>query len=159
MIENWIDTLCEVWGGISDQRFGSVRSPYLIKRSEFPSSIDPTDLDRNPLALTIPAALQPKYAMGNKHLTWYGVTEFHVSPDIDKGRLPSLIIWPGLILRAAASHVQLSGKVANFVIVDQRDGIAGPLELQYGNEAKHWGFMVTWMVEESPDGVALPVSA
>ena len=157
MIESWIDNLCEVWE--ISTGLGMVRSPKLIKRAEFPSSIDPADLAVNPVALTISASLQPKYSMGNKHLTWYGVTEFHVSPDLDRGRLPELLPWYGRILRAAAAHVTLGGTVVNFVIVDRSDGIQGPLALQYGNEAEHWGFMVNWMVDENPTSAELPVSA
>jgi hypothetical protein len=73
--------------------------------------------------------------------------------------LPSLIHWYGYILRAAAAHVQLSGTVGNFVIMDRADAIEGPLELKYGNEASHWGFTVKWMVEETPTNADLPVSA
>jgi hypothetical protein len=158
MIETWIDNLAKVWE-FNGPGFQMVRSFKLIENSDFPSAINPQDLDKNPIALTIPAAIQPKYAMGHKHFTWYGVTEFHVAPDLERSRLPSLIHWYGLILRAAASHVQLNGTANNFVIVDRQDGILGPLELQYGDEAKHWGFIVNWMVEETPDSVELPVTA
>jgi hypothetical protein len=158
MIETWIDNLAKVWE-FNGPGFHTVRSYKLIEKSEFPSSIDPQDLDVNPIALTIPGSLQPKIAMGNKHLTWYGVTEFHVAPDKDYGRMPSLIFWYGLILRAAATHVQLNGTVGNFVIVDRQDGILGPVSMRYGNEAEHWGFLVHWMVEENPTSADLPVTA
>lgn len=136
-----------------------VRSFKILEKREFPSSIDPTDLARQPVALTIPAAVRPMYSKGRKHLTWFGVTEFHVSPDLDFGRMPDMIFWYGRILRAAAAHVQLSGKVANFVIIDAPDGIEGPLGLKYGSEKEHWGFTVKWMVEEVPTNADLPVSA
>ncbi|RPH74773.1 hypothetical protein EHM76_02950 [bacterium] len=136
-----------------------VRSYKLIEKAEFPSAINPVDLDTHPIALTIPAAVQPMYAMGRKHLTWFGVTEFHVAPDLDRGRMPSLVHWFSLILRAAAANVQLGGIVENFVIVDRPDGIEGPLALKYGDEAAHWGFTVKWMVEEVPTNSNLPVSA
>jgi len=158
MIESWIDTLCKVWE-FSAPGFDAVRSHRLIEKSDFPSAINPVDLDRNPVALTIPAAVQPMYSKGRKHLTWFGVTEFHVAPNLDRGRLPSLIPWYGLILRAAAANVQLGGIVENFVIVDRPDGIEGPLALKYGDEAAHWGFTVKWMVEEVPTNSDLPVSA
>ena len=157
MIETWIDNLCKIWE--INTGLGAVRSYKLIEKAEFPSSINPQDLAQTPVALTIPATVQPKYSMGNKHLTWYGVTEFHVAPDLDRGRLPELIPWYGRILRAAASNLQLAGTVANFVIVDRVDGIEGPISLQYGSEAAHWGFLVRWLVEESPDSASLPVSA
>lgn len=158
MIETWIDPLCRVWE-FDGPSFNTVRSFKLIEKREFPSSIDPSELALNPIALTIPAAVRPMYSMGRKHLTWFGVTEFHVAPDRDFGHMPDLIVWYGRILRTAAAHVQLGGKVANFVIVDSPDGIEGPLVLKYGSEVEHWGFTVKWMVEEVPTNADLPVSA
>lgn len=157
MIETWIDELAKVWE-FAGPGFETVKSYRLIERAEFPSAINPTDLDQHPIALTIPATIQPMYSKGRKHLTWYGITEFHVAPDVDKGRLPSLLTWYGLILRAAAANVQLSAQ-ASFVIVDRTDGIAGPIELKYGSESPHWGFIVQWMVNEVPTNADLPVSA
>ncbi len=158
MIESWIDSLCKVWE-FSAPGFDMVRSYRLIEKAEFPSAINAADLGQHPVALTIPAAVQPLYSMGRKHITWFGETEFHVAPDLDHGRLPSLIPWYGLILRAASAHVQLGGIVANFVIMDRADAIEGPLALKYGDEAAHWGFTVKWMVEEVPTNADLPVSA
>jgi len=158
LLTPWIDALCEVWA-ISGDGFRTVKSYKLVEKADFPLAINAVELELNPIALTIPASLQPKYAKGHKHITWYGVTEFHVAPDLNRGRLPSLIQWYGRILRAAASQVQLGGIVGNFVIVDRSDGIEGPLALKYGDEAAHWGFLVRWMVETTPDGTALPVSA
>lgn len=156
MIESWIDNLCKVWE--IDTGLGAVRSYRLIERNDFPSAINPQDLAQSPIALSIPATVQPYYAMGRKNLTWYGVTEFHVSPDLDRGRLPELLPWYGRILRAAAANVQLSGTVANFVILDRPDAIEGPVALKYGDETPHWGFLVRWMVEETPSNADLPVS-
>jgi hypothetical protein len=152
--------LCAVWE-IDLGGFATVKSYKLIADTDFPDSIDPGELDKKPIALTIPSAVQPSYSKGNKNLTWFGVTEFHVSPDVNRGRLPSLLPWYGRIMRAAALKVQLSGTTAaisNFVILDRPDGIQGPMALQYGNEAAHWGFIVNWKVEESLNGSALPVS-
>ncbi len=157
MIETWIDPLCKVWE-FDGPGFNAVHSFKLIEKREFPSSIDPKDLALNPIALTIPAAIQPMYSKGHKHFTWFGVTEFHVAPDLDFGRMPDMIFWYGRILRAAAAHMQLGGIVANFVIVDRPDGIEGPLGLKYGREDLHWGFTVKWMVNEVPTNADLPVS-
>lgn len=157
MIEHWIDPLAEVWE-FAGPGFDAVKSYRLIERAEFPSAINPVDLAQHPIALTIPASIQPMYSKGHKHLTWYGATEFHVAPDLNKGRLPSLLPWYGLILRAAASNVQLSDQ-ASFVIIDRPDGIVGPIELKYGDESPHWGFIVQWMVNEVPTNTDLPVSA
>lgn len=157
MIESWIDNLCKVWE--INTGLGMVRSYKLLAKAEFPSAINPQDLLQNPVALTIPASVQPYYSKGRKHLTWYGVTEFHIAPDLDRARLPELIPWYGRILRAAAASVQLSATVANFVIMDRVDGIEGPVALRYGDETAHWGFLVRWMVEECPTSTDLPVTA
>lgn len=159
MIEDWIDVLCKVWEIGYDQK--TVKSYKLLGQTDFPTAIVAADLAQRPIALTIPASVQPYYSKGHKHLTWFGVTEFHVAPDLDKGRLPSLILWYERILKAAALKVQLSGttaNIANFVVEDRPDGIQGPLALQYGDETPHWGFIVNWKVEEGLAGNALPVS-
>lgn len=160
MIEDFIDTLCGVWA-IDLGGFKTVRSYNLITNADFPTSINPAELEQSPIALTIPASVNPVYSKGYKKVVWYGVTEFHVAPDLEKSRLPSLMPWYGRILRAAALKVQLSGSnadISTFIIVDRTDGIQGPMSLQYGTEAEHWGFIVNWMVEESLAGAALPVS-
>ncbi len=158
MIETFIDALCDVWA-ISGEGFQTVKSYKLIADADFPAAINPAELDLHPIALTIPGSVQPKYALGHKHVTFYGITEFHVAPDLNKGRMPALIPWYGRILRAAAAHVQLGGSVGNFVIVDRTDGIEGPVALKYGAEDAHWGFLVRWMVELTPTSTELPVNA
>lgn len=154
MIENWVDEMAKVWQGIV---FGqkTVRSYKLIEKAEFPDSIDPADLDLTPVALTISASMEPEYSAGGPALGyWKGVTEFHVSPDLDRGRLPSIIPWFGLIVKAAAGHMKLNSTVELFLV----ENITGPMALQYGNESPHWGFIVTWNVKERIEG-ELTVSA
>lgn len=160
MIEDWIDTLCDVWA-ITVNEFTVVRSYKLIQDTDFPDSIDPSELENTPIALTRPGSVRPLYSKGRKQLTWYGVTEFHVAPDIDRGRISALLPWYERILQAAALKVQLSGataEISHFIISDRPDGIEGPIGLTFGNEAEHWGFVVRWEVQESLAGNALPVS-
>jgi len=161
MIEDWIDTLVDVWKFATPEG-GTMKSPYIVKDKKFPASISPAN--DFPIALTIPAMVQPKYSKGSKHITWYGTTEFHIAPDLSRAHLPRLILYPSLILRAAAARVQLSGvpdgiDIGSFYITDDRDGIAGPVALQWGDESPHWCFVVKWIVEESLNGTQLPVSA
>lgn len=78
-----------------------------------------------------------------------GLTEFHVAPSVDKSLLPDLFQFPGLIAQAAASHLQLGGLVNHFTLQDRDDQIDGPIPLQYGDEAWHWGFIVYWEVKEN----------
>lgn len=159
MIEDWIDIQCAVWA--IDVGFTTVKSYRILQDGDFPAAINPAELEQQPIALTIPESVQPKYSKGYKKLSWYGFTQFHVAPDLNKSRLPSLLPWYGRILRATALKVQLSGataEISNFMIMDRQDGIEGPIPLKYGAEDPHWGFVVNWMVEESLAGAALPVS-
>lgn len=156
MIETWIDHLAAVWE-ISDTRFGTVKSFKLVQDADFPDSLEASDLDLHPVALTIPGGVQFEYSLGGPRIGFYsGVTEFHVAPDLNRSRLPALLPWYGKIVRAAAAAMQLSGTVEYFVISDQPDAIQGPLALQYGSENPHWGFVVNWTVKEH---ITLTVSA
>lgn len=146
MIETWIDNLVKVWE-ISDRRFGTVHSYRLISKAEFPAAINPQELATSPAALTIPSAMVPEYSAGGPLFAmWTGVTEFHVSPDLDFGRLPQLLPWYGVILSAAAGHAKLNNTVELFLL--DAPGIVGPISLQYGDETPHWGFNVHWKVKE-----------
>lgn len=154
MIESWIDDLAAVWA-FQVNTMQRVRSFKLIGHAEFPASIDPAQ--DFPLALTIPSGVMPEYSVGGPRFgIWNGITEFHVAPSVDKSLMPSLIKWYGLIWAAAAGNMKLNNKVELFMIPSQEDAISGPLALQYGNEAEHWGFIVRWSVKEH---VTLTVSA
>ena len=159
MIEDWIDAVCDVWK-FDVPGFRTVKSPYLVKEKKFPAAINAGQ--DFPIALTYLDSIQPKISKGSKHITWYGKTEFHVAPDLGKAHLPALLLFPGRIMRAAALHTVLSGvttaDVGGFVIMDRQDGLKGPVSLQWGEEPEHWGFVVSWMVEESLNGTQLPVS-
>lgn len=151
MIETWIDKLCEVWGGISATGFRTVKSPYLIKKAKFPSAISPDD--DFPIALTIPADMTVEYSTGGPiegHYT--GVTEFHITPDLNKANLPSLLPWFGKIWSAAADNMKLSGTVHSFMITK----ITGPVALKYGDETPHWGFTVDWTVKDASNATITP---
>lgn len=155
MIEDWIDILCGVWAGVSDQRFGNVKSFNLISEKDFPAAINAAELDIRPIAITIADNFDPQYSVGGPRLGFYsGVTQFHVCSDLSMARMPELHVWPGKILRAAAAAMKLNGKVEYFLIKDT-DGIAGPIALQYGAENPHWGFLVQWQVKEVLNGLTV----
>jgi hypothetical protein len=149
----WLDELAKIWE-FGDGNFGTVKSFRLIEKAEFPASIDPSDLDRSPIALTVPASMKPEYSSGGPLIVyWTGVTEFHVAPDIDFGRIPALMPWYGMILNAATSHMKLNGTVELFLLADSENAIEGPMGLKYGNEAEHWGFTVQWQVKQRIEGM------
>lgn len=150
MIEDWIDTVQDMWAGIQGSNFKNVRAPYLIKRAEFPSSIDAKDLLTNPIALSIVGETQFNYSAGGPNEGFYqGITQFHVAPSLDMGLIPQIMQWPRLIAQAADGNLMLGGLVNVFVLQDRADQITGPVELQYGDETPHWGFIVYWEVKEN----------
>lgn len=153
----WIDALCNVWKTIVCEGFRTVKSPYLILENQFPASISPSaDF---PIALTMPDLTSPEYSVGGvKEAIITGVTEFHISPDVSKARLPELLVWPGAIWKAAGASLQLGGLVSHFIISKER-GIVGPIALQYGDEQAHWGFIVNWEVKPKNLEASLTVSA
>jgi hypothetical protein len=154
MIEDWIDEQCKVWESIDLGEFKSVRSYRLAGAADFPAAITPSELDLHPVVLTIPSSMMPEYSLGGPREGIYaGVSEFHVAPDVDKARLPALLPWYGMILRAAAAHMKLNNKVVHFAIEKQEGAIAGPLALKYGDENPHWGFIVQWTVKEKLNGL------
>jgi hypothetical protein len=147
MIQNWIDAVCDVWTAIDAPGFGRVKSPYLVKKAEFPASISPKD--DFPIALTIPGTLGVQYSAGGPKEGFYtGVTEFHLTPDLSKTHLPALLPWYGKIWIAAAANMKLGGLVHSFMLNQNDRSIVGPIALAYGDEAEHWGFMVYWNVKE-----------
>lgn len=150
MIEDWIDAVQDVWRGIVVNEFTNMQAPYLIKKSEFPSSIDPAKLANEPIALTITNTTKFVYSAGGPNEGFYkGVTQFHVAPSLELTLLPTLLKYPRLIVVAAAANLQLGRLVNHFALEDRDDQIDGPKPVQYGGEAEHWGFDVYWEVKEN----------
>jgi len=150
MIETWIDAVQDLWAGIQGDGFKNIRAPYLVKRREFPTAIDPKDLLNNPIVITIVPEMQFTYSAGGPNEGFYqGESYFHVAPDLDPAKIPSLIKYPGLIAAKAAANLKLGGLVNNFVLQSRPDQITGPGPLQYGDETPHWGFIVYWEVKEN----------
>lgn len=154
MMESWIDAVQDVWATIQAPGFKQVRAPYLVKRRELPESIDPAQIATAPIALTHPGIeTKFEYSMGGPHLAFYnGLTYFHVHPSLEDAAVPDLIVWRGLIVRAAAAHMQLGGLVELFLLDDADDQILGPVPLAFGSEEPHWGYVVKWFVKERIEG-------
>ena len=159
MIPAWIDAMQDVWRTISGNGFQTVNAPYLIKHADYPTALDPAKLMTEPIALSMIAETKFQYSAGGPNIGFYqGVTEFHVAPNVEHGLLPSLMQWPGLIVVAAATHLNLGGLVEHFALQDRDDQISGPMELQYGDENPHWGFIAYWEVKENVN-TAITVAA
>lgn len=153
MIEDWIDTLCDVWATVDAPGFGTVTSPRLIQDRKFPASISPSS--ESPIALSFPAVMETIYSLGGPKIGFFtGVTEFHVWNNASMEQAPGLLPWYGAIWRAAALNMTLGGRVEHFVINKSR-GIVGPMTMQYGDETPHWGFTVNWEVKEKPAAITV----
>ncbi len=144
-VENWLDEITKIWDGVSDGRGGYVKSYRVYEKAEFPEAINVF-----PCAITYTKDMTPVYSAGGVQVElWNGITEFHLSPDVDKSRFPGLMLYFARIRAAAAADLQLSGKVAHFLIrTEGGPGIEGPVVLQYGSEAPHHALMVYWKVKE-----------
>ncbi len=156
MIEDWIDTLANVFA-FTDPKNRTVRSFKLFGSEEFPESIPIAD---GPVALTIVSGISKGViSEGNSViLFWEGVTEIHATKDLGKANLPLLTKYFGCIIRACAAKLTLGGAVTHFEIDFGSGGIEGPLEMQYGKEDKHYGFLVHWEVKETLGSSEVPVS-
>jgi len=143
MIDDWIDTLTRVWE-VDDGRGGTVQAYRLFERDEFPEEVP---LDR-PTALTFVDNVEVEYSLGGPALAfWTGTTEFNLTPDLNKQRIPYVLRFIERIIRAAAANLTLGGRV-NFFIINTTISLE---PLQYGNQAPHLGLVVAWRVKEHID--------
>jgi hypothetical protein len=142
MIDNWIDALCKIWE-VEDGRGGTVTSYRLFERDEFPEEIP---LDR-PTALTFVDGVDFQYSQGGPLTAiWKGSTEFNLTPDLSRKRVPAVLRYFKRIMAAATDNMKLGGLVSYFIL-DETDTITLEV-LQYGNQARHLGLVVNWTVKE-----------
>jgi hypothetical protein len=154
-VELWMDELNAIWA-VDAGNGRIVRTPRCLTADEFPAAI--TDLAENgPIALSWPNFIQEaEYGDHDSsvptQLTWVGETWLHLTPDLDKSRLSYILPFFGRVLKAAKDHIHLdsAGKV-NFILSDERP-IALASDMQYGNEAPHYGLIITWKVQQELSG-------
>lgn len=141
--EDWIDEIVALAGTVSDGK-KQVRAYSVFKRDEFPESIT-----EYPCALTYTSEVRSSYSLGGPNIDlWYGVTEFHLTPNVDKSAYPYIMRFFARIKAAFASKMKLNGKVAYFQLRTDEAGMQGPVVLQYGGEDPHLGIVVRWIVKE-----------
>jgi ABC-type iron transport system FetAB ATPase subunit len=78
---------------------------------------------------------------------WHGTTVFHLTPDLNRQRVPYVLQFFKLIMVAASANMKLTGKVDYFALESSTS--ISMVVAQYGNEARHLGLEVKWMVKES----------
>jgi hypothetical protein len=152
MIENWIDTLAKVWE-LDDGRGNLVWSPRIFEKDEFPDALP--EIDR-PIALSFLTSTSTQYSAGGPCINLYtGFTEFHFPGGLKQNLRGYVMKFIGKIELAAAAKARLGGIVEHFLLVPGEGGnpsIQGPIPLQYGEEAEHWGLVVHWEVKENVSG-------
>ena len=153
MIEKWIDKLADTWMGIDLGGFGQVYSPYMVGNAGYPSSIDPSDLANQVIALNIPGPLNPgDYGISAPKRAFYtGMTQFHLAPNGDMAHLQRILPWYGRIMSAAVANPTLDGTVELFWIANREDAITFANNISFGNETPHWAMSVRWNVKENYD--------
>ncbi len=142
-IEDWIDALCAIWE-ISDGKGGQVRSYRVFEKNEFPEAI--TD---HPCAITYTQGVIMQITASGGKSIWRGVTEFHLSDNVDKSRFPEYIRYFARIRAALAANMKLGGLVDHLrVNTDITPSVQGPVVLVYGSENPHHGIVVYWEVKQ-----------
>jgi hypothetical protein len=147
MVSDWIDKIAQKWESL-EYEGKTIRSYKVYERGEIPESLSPEVM---PCAITIMEGSLGDYAAGGSWEYIYGRTEFHLVPTAAKEHTPRLLDFYRLIRDEAVTGISLGGTVDLFSL---RPGegelmIRGPVEMQYGDEPWHWGFVVTWQVKEN----------
>lgn len=155
MIEDWIDELTKTAGLVAGASGKNVLSYRLFSNSEYPES-----LTVFPCALTYVENVSLDYGIdGTCRNIWEGFTEFHLTSDLNRKKLPEVMLYYRKIRNAFASNMTLGGKVSYFTLRGSGESsIAGPVELRYGNEKFHLGLVAYWRVKEIETGVATAMS-
>lgn len=150
MIESWIDKLTKVWE-LDDGKGNLVWSPRIFEKEEFPDALP--ELDR-PVALTFIVSTSTQYSAGGPCINiTQGFTEFHFPGGLGASARIYTYKFIGKIQVAAAANVKLSATVEHFLLTSEgQPSIQGPVSLQYGEEAEHWGLVVRWEVKENVTG-------
>lgn len=143
-LEDWIDELCAIWE-IDDGKGSQVRSYRVYNKNEFPEAI--TDV---PCAISFTEGAQMEIQASGGTTRWFGVTEFHLSLNVDKSEYPDYIGYFSRIRAAAAAKTKLGGLVSEFALrPDIRPNVVGLVPLRYGSEEPHHGIVVYWTVKEN----------
>jgi hypothetical protein len=117
----------------------------VYEKNEFPESIEST-----PCAITYTQGNNMQIMAGGGKSIWHGVTEFHLSENVDKDQFPYIMLFFARIRTAAAANMKLGGLVDHLALRgDITPNVQGPVVLQYGSEAPHHGIVVYWEVKEN----------
>jgi hypothetical protein len=145
-IENWIDEIAKLWGTMKAGKV-VVKSYQVFGKAEIPEA-----LSVYPCAITYTTSVNSQYSTGGPCIDiWTGVTELHLCAGVEKQNYPEIMRYFARIRNAAASKMQLNGKVAFFQLASE-NSIEGPVKFTYGEEAEHLGLLIHWTVKENVTG-------
>jgi hypothetical protein len=141
-IEYWFDDICKIWATIEVDK---------MRVQSFPMNRIPESVTKTPCAISFVTKIDGAYSMGGSSTgVYHGMTEFHLTLDLVRSKMPFCMKFPDRILAAAAAHLTLGGKVTDFHLV--RTGSVEIVELTWGGEKEHFGIQVPWQVQESHTG-------
>lgn len=150
-VELWLDALNTVWA-FDDGRGRTVRAYKCVEANEFPESL--SDLANGPAVLSWPLTVKAGYGAVSSSiptiLIWSGMTEFHLTADIQKTNLAYILPFFGRIINAAKVNLSLGGRVEYFMLEDA-DNLQLSV-LKYGDEMPHHGIVVRWIVKQNLSG-------
>lgn len=155
MIEDWIDEVTKTAGTITGANNKRILSYQLFGKTELPEA-----LTSFPCALTFVENVSLEYQLGGGGRNfWDGMTEFHLTADTNRKRIPEVLLYFKRIRDAFAGNMTLNGKVASFMLKGSGDqSIVGPVELNFGGEKAHFGLIAYWKVKELESSVPAAMS-
>jgi hypothetical protein len=144
MLENWLDSVCKVFGTIPNGSGGQVKAYRVFEQGEIPSA-----LTEYPCAVTYVPEAEPEYTSGAiTGLIWSGETELHITAADDPALLPDVMKYFSRVLLAVTAARTLGGKVQYFLLPEGQKAIRMS-KLQYGSGPFHYGLVVMWEVKEN----------
>ncbi len=138
-IYHWIDDIAALWDSVEFD--GKRVKSYRVK--DIPEAVT-----KAPCVLTfVTDGDNPNSFAGSAEGFYNGVSEFHLTLDLVRTKMPQVMQVPDSIVAAAAAHITLNHKVVSFKI-----GKWEFFEGNWGNESDHYGIKVPWTVQENQTG-------
>jgi hypothetical protein len=153
-VEDFLDTLCQVWGGIDMPDGTKLKSYRVFSVNELPSS--PILAAQAPCVATYVDDPQISYNEMGCRANWGGTSEFHLTKDVKPANLKDIMLFYRRILRAAIANRDLGGvaHVSSFLILQNTSGAMRAWTFQHPATGAddHQGIIVKWMVVQNLDG-------
>ena len=144
MIENWIDKLAENMSRMYAGQGKNMLAYKMYGKAEIPES-----LNAFPSCMVFPENVTCTYSSGGPCTNiWTGTIEFHLTSDLNRKKLPEVILFFDRILEQFAGNVTLDGTVAYCILDPDGVSIEGPVEMRWGQENPHFGLIAHWIVKE-----------